>query len=200
MKNNFALKIRLVLLCISLSVFQNLAFSQERYFVVLDIQEFPKKSNQLDASVQEMIQNVNSLIGHAKPENVIYIKASGRAISLTSKGFSIDTLPAPDFDSSLKIVSDNIFVKFEGDAFTSPELMRFLEIRKVKEIVLVGLMAEKCLYNTAIGGKNRGYSMVVVPEGIVGTTQKKKEKAIEKLKSNGVKFMSMAEIVNSSEW
>ncbi|MFZ4545897.1 MAG: cysteine hydrolase family protein, partial [Bacteroidales bacterium] len=127
-------------------------------------------------------------------------KATGKALSITSKGFSVDTLPAPDFDSRLKIVSDNIFVKIEGDAFTSPELIRFLEDKKVGEIVLVGLMAEQCLYNTAIGGKNRGYSMVVVPEGIVGTTQKKKEKAIEKLKSNGVKFMPMAEIINSSEW
>ncbi|MFZ4546561.1 MAG: hypothetical protein ACOYN4_03965, partial [Bacteroidales bacterium] len=91
MKNIFALKIRLVVLCISLSVFQNLAFGQERCILVLDIQEFPKKSKQLDASVQEMIQNVNSLIGHAKPENVIYIKATGKALSITSKGFSVDT-------------------------------------------------------------------------------------------------------------
>jgi nicotinamidase-related amidase len=60
-------------------------------------------------------------------------------------------------------------------------------------------MAEKCLYNTAIGGKDRGYSMVVVPEGIVGATQKKKEKAIEKLKGKGIKFMPMAEMINAQE-
>jgi nicotinamidase-related amidase len=199
MKNKFALKIQIVLLCISLNLFQDLAFGQERCILVLDIQQFSKKSKQLDASVQEMIQNVNSLIGHAKPENVIYIKATGKALSITSKGFSVDTLPAPDFDSSLKIVSDNIFVKIEGDAFTSPELIRFLDDKKVGEIVLVGLMAEKCLYNTAIGGKDRGYSMVVVPEGIVGATQKKKEKAIEKLKGKGIKFMPMAEMINAQE-
>ena len=49
------------------------------------------------------------------------------------------------------------------------------------------------------GGKDRGYSMVVVPEGIVGATQKKKEKAIEKLKGKGIKFMPMAEMINAQE-
>ena len=97
MKDKLVLKIGLIFICISFNLFQNKAFSQERYLIVLDIQKFPKKSTLLDSSVMKMIQNVNSLISHFNTENVIYIKATGKAISITSKGFSIDTLPAPDF-------------------------------------------------------------------------------------------------------
>ena len=195
MKDKLVLKIGLIFICISFNLFQNKAFSQERYLIVLDIQKFPKKSTLLDSSVMKMIQNVNSLISHFNTENVIYIKATGKAISITSKGFSIDTLPAPDFDSTLDIVSNNIFIKIEGDAFTSAEMISFLENKKAKEIVLVGLMAEKCIYNTALGGKDKDYDITVVPEGIVGMTQKKKDKAIEKMKVKGIKFLPMSAII-----
>jgi len=197
MKDKLVLKIGLIFICISFSLLQNKAFSQERYLIVLDIQKFPKKSTQLDSSVMKMIQNVNSLISHFNTENVIYIKATGKAISITSKGISIDTLTAPDFDSTLNIVSNNIFIKIEGDAFTSAELISFLENKKAKEIVLVGLMAEKCIYNTALGGKDKDYDITIVPEGIVGMTQKKKDKAIEKMKVKGIKFLPMTAIINA---
>ena len=197
MKNKLVLKIGLIFICISFNLFQNKAFSQDRYLIVLDIQKFPKKSRLLDSSVTKMIQNVNSLISHFNTENVIYIKATGKAISITSKGFSIDTLPAPDFDSTLNIMSKNIFIKIEGDAFTSAELISFLENKKAKEIVLVGLMAEKCIYNTALGGKDKDYDITIVPEGIVGMTQKRKDKAIEKMKVKGIKFLPMTSVINA---
>jgi nicotinamidase-related amidase len=197
MKDKLVLKIGLILICISFNLFQNKAFSQERYLIVLDIQKFPKKSTLLDSSVMKMIQNVNSLISHFNADNVIYIKATGKAISITSKGFSIDTLPASDFDSKLNIVSNNIFIKIEGDAFTSAEMISFLENKKAKEIVLVGLMAEKCIYDTALGGKDKDYDITIVPEGIVGMTQQKKDKAIEKMKVKGIKFLPMSAIINA---
>jgi nicotinamidase-related amidase len=199
MKNKLVLTIGLIFICISLNLIQKKAISQERYLIVLDIQKFYKKNKQLESSVQEMIINVNSIISHFNPDKVIYIKATGQAISFTSKGFSVVTLPAPDFDSTLRIVSNNIFNKIEGDAFTSAELINFLKSKNIKEIVLVGLMAEKCIFDTALGGNIRGYDIKVVPEGIVGMTPKKKEKAINKLKSKGIKFIPITEIVKASE-
>ena len=197
MKNKSALTIGFICICIGINLINNKAVSQERYLIVLDIQAFPKKDKQLDSSVREMIQNVNSLVSHFDTNKVIYIKATGKALNITLKGFSVDTLPAPDFDSTLTIVNNNIYLKIEGDAFTSVELIRFLESRNAKEIVLVGLMAEKCIYDTALGGKTRGYVIKIVTEGIVGTTQKKKEKAIQKMEEKGVKFIPITEIINA---
>lgn len=196
MRNKILLNIVPFLFCICLNLIENKALSQERCLIVLDIQELNLKNKQLESSVQEMILNVNALISHFNPENVIYIKASGKAISLTSKGFSVVALSAPEFDSALNIVSKNTFTKIEGDAFTLPELISFLENKKTKEIVLVGLMAEECLFDTAIGGKERGFDVKIVPEGIVGTTPKKKDKAINKLKAKGISFIPISEIIN----
>ncbi len=153
----------------------NKAFTQERYLIVLDIQEFPKKDKQLEPLVKEMIQNVNSVINHFSSENIIYIKAAGKALNIGFNGFSADTLPAPKFDSTLNIVNNNIYLKIEGDALTSVELIKFLWGRKAKVIMLVSLMAEKCIYDTAVGGMEIGYEIMIVPEAIVGSTLKKKE-------------------------
>jgi len=200
MKNKLYLIIGFICVFISFNSLNNKAFSQQKCLLVLDIQEFPIKDKQLERLVKEMIQNTNSVISHFDSENVIYIKAAGRALSITSKGFSVDTLPAPGFDNSLNVVNNNIYLKIEGDAFTSVELLRFLESRNAKEIVLVGLMAEKCIYNTALGGKERGYNIMIVPEAIVGTTTKKKEKAIKKLKDKGIEFIPLAEIVKAQKF
>jgi nicotinamidase-related amidase len=197
MKDKLAFTIGLIFIFTSLNLAPNKVLAQERYLIVLDIQKFQKKNKELENSVQEMIVNVNSIISHFNPEKVIYIKAAGKALSITSKGFSVVTLTATDFDSTLSIVSNNTFTKIEGDAFTSPELRSFLESKKVKEIVLVGLMAEKCIYDTALGGIVRGYDIKIVSEGIVGMTPKKRDKAINRLKSKGIKIIPISEIVNA---
>jgi nicotinamidase-related amidase len=197
MKNKTNFVIRLLCIFLGFISIHHRVFSQEKYLMVLDIQEFPKKEQQLESSVMEMIQNANSVISRFSAEKVIYIKAAGKALSITSKGFKVDTLPAPEFDRALSVVSATIFLKTEGDAFTSAELMHFLESRKAKDIVLVGLMAEKCIYDTALGGKKRGYDITIVPEAIVGMSPKKKDKAIRKMKDKGIKFIPVTEITKA---
>ena len=58
-------------------------------------------------------------------------------------------------------------------------------------------MAEKCIYNTALGGHAKGYDIKIISEGIVGTTPKKKDNAIRKMKDKGIKFISISEIINA---
>jgi nicotinamidase-related amidase len=195
MKCKLSLNTGIIIFFLSSCLGGSKTFCQDKYLMVLDIQKFDKKNKQQEDSVKKMILNVNSLISHFPPEKVIYIKAAGKALNITSKGLTVVVLPAPDFDSSLQVVSKNIFIKTEGDAFTSSALIGFLESKKVKEIVLVGLMADKCLYNTALGGKERGYNIMVIPEGIVGRTPKKKEKAIKKLKAEGIDLKPLKEII-----
>ena len=179
--------------------FMGTAFSQEKTLVVLDIQELPVKTESLDRSMKEMIKNVNSIIDTFDPENVIYSKAMGQALNISLKGISITPLPPIAFDSTLAIVNDKVFTKIEGDAFTEMEFTSFLGPIDSRKIILVGLMAEECIYKTAIGGIERGYDITIVSDGIIGKTEKKKEKAIKKMKKKGIEFITMEEIDNLLE-
>jgi nicotinamidase-related amidase len=169
----------------------------DRYIMVLDVQKQFYENKPFDTSAKTMVNTINLIIDRFDPENVIYIKSAGLALSLTSKGFSVDTIPPPDIDSNLKMVSKHIFTKCDGNAFTTEELNKFLENNKVKEIVLVGLLAEKCIYNTALGGKEKGYNMYLIPEGIIGKTTKKKVKAINKMIKKGIKLLPIKEILRT---
>ncbi len=171
---------------------------QDKFVVVLDVQQQFYANKLQESKAKEMIQNINSLLDITAPEKVIYIKSAGKMLSVTFKGVKVDTIPAPDLDSNLKIVSHNVFTKYEGDAFTSVELSRFLQGNNVREIILVGLLAEKCIYQTALGGINRGYSMYLIPEAILGMSLKSKTKAMTKMAGKGIKTLSLHEINQAS--
>jgi len=154
---------------------------QDAYIIVLDIQQQSYSNEQQESSAMELTQKVNSLIDNFDPDKVIYIKNTKKLLSLSLKGILVDTIPVRDLDSNLKIVSKNIFTKYSGDAFTSAELNTFLESNKAGNIILVGRLAEECLYQTALGGKNKGYDIYIIPEAIMGKTKEKKEKAIKRM-------------------
>ncbi|NPD86365.1 hypothetical protein HNS38_16450 [Lentimicrobium sp. L6] len=54
---------------------------------------------------------------------------------------------------------------------------------------MISLLAEEFIYQSLISGKELGYDTYVMPESILGKSPKKKERAIKKLKSRGVKTL-----------
>ncbi len=143
-----------------------------------------------------MIENVNAIINNFNPDKIVYVKSTGKALVISLKGFSTKALPTPEFDSRLKLVNHTNFTKVNtGDAFESRELENFLRDKNAREIVLTGLLAENCISATALGGKKRGYTIILVPEAIVGKSDNSKEKALEKLKKEGIKSVLMNELI-----
>lgn len=173
---------------------QNQALVNDKFLLVLDVQENFTKDVLEPAASETFIQNVNSVIKRIKPENVIYIESVSRALSLSFRGIKVDTLPNQQMDDRLNIVNENIFSKNEQNAFTSDEVINFLKKHNPKEIIVIGLAAEHCVYETLLGGKELGYEMHVVPEAIVGRTIEKKEKAIKKMMKKGIKQLPISEI------
>lgn len=196
MIKKYVLIICIICLNFNFCISQNSKAYYDKYVIVLDIQPQFYHNKQLDSSATELIRNVNSLIDMFSPQKVIYIKAAGKILSISFKGFLVDTL-VTDLDSNLKIVSNNIFTKLSGDAFTSAGLNILLESNNAKEIILVGLLAESCIYQTALGGKDKGYNMYIIPEAIIGKTPKKKEKAIKKMLEKGIKLLPLNEIIST---
>ncbi|HPT03399.1 MAG TPA: isochorismatase family protein, partial [Bacteroidales bacterium] len=86
-----------------------------------------------------------------------------------------------------------------GDAFTSAELMDFLRSRNAREIVITGLLAEKCITATALGGIERGFDIFLVPEAVVGKSGKTRTRAIGKLEKKGVKIIPVKEVLNPAK-
>jgi nicotinamidase-related amidase len=167
----------------------------DTFFMIVDVQDQFYSNNQLSAPGKEMVEIINLMIDSFDPQKVIYIKAAGKKLSLSFKGISVDTLPAPGLDPGLKLVSHNFFTKREGDAFSTDKLIQFLQENNARKIIVAGMLAEKCVYQTVMGGKQRGYVMKVVPEAVIGKSEKSKQKVIQKMREQGIAVLSLKDIL-----
>lgn len=161
------------------------------YLMVVDMQQFDYKKAEVERSAKELTGTINDLVTNFDPDKIIYIQSASLILNVSFKGIRVDTLPPADLDPNLKLIGDNLFTKAGGNAFTSEELNDFLEQNKVRKIALAGLMAGECVYNTAMGGLEKGYDMYIIPEAVIGKSDKKKEKAIGKMSKAGVGILTL---------
>ena len=164
---------------------------QDKFVIVLDIQKYYTEKAISDSEADTLIKYANYVIENADPNNVIYFKAIHKELTISFRSITVDTLDNLEIDSRLKVINNNILWKEEGNAFTVAGLNNFLENRNAKKIIVVGLMAEKCVYKTLVGGRELGYEMYVIPEAIVGKSEKSKQKVIEKLLDEGITIIEL---------
>ena len=94
-----------------------------------------------------------------------------------------------DLVSNLHIISDYVFTKYEGNAFSNPKLNEFLKEHLIECVEVVGVDGGGCVALTALGAIKEGYS-VIVNETAIGTMfLKNKEKYFKKLRDADVKFI-----------
>lgn len=176
-----------LLICISTS---SQTFSDKDVLLAIDIQEHFTKNTLDSTQSAQLIENANKVIKQFQPNNVIYIQSILSVLNLSFKGTSIDTLPNLEFDSRLKIVSKKIIQKDKVNSFTVPQLAKEIKALNAEHVVVIGLMAEHCVYKTLIGGQEVGFQMIALPQAIAAKSDKSKEKFLKKLKKKGIKTIS----------
>lgn len=130
---------------------------------------------------EDVVFSANSVINENLGNTVVYIKQSGKLKSLDKDN---------GFADNLNIVSDNIFTKHAGDAFTNPELKRFLDSRQIDTVEVIGIDGGACVVMTAVGAVNNGYNVIVNTQAIAtrAVLEKRKEKYFAKLRSMGAEI------------
>ncbi|MGD2034469.1 MAG: isochorismatase family protein [Bacteroidales bacterium] len=162
---------------------------EDTVVIVLDIQQHFTRHVIPDSSAVDLINTINSVIENTDPEKVIYVKSVLSVLTVSFKGIHVDTLPELDLDERLAIVNENIVTKNKPNAFDFKELNDLLEQRNAENIIVVGLMAEHCVYKTLTGGKKLGYNMFVIPGAICGKSAKSKTKVLDKLEKKGIRSL-----------
>lgn len=166
----------------------------DTFLIVLDVQEYYTNNELSESAAQNFIDAVNYVINSTDSSHVIYVKTIHQLLNLSLTlpfaYVSFDT-SAMRLDKRMTMVSKHIFTKIASNAFTVKELNDFLIQNQAKYIVIIGLMAEECIYQTLTGGKSIGYQMYTVPEALVGKSQKGKDEAIKKLIKEGIKILDI---------
>lgn len=170
----------------------------QKAVLVIDIQEdftgttakspFPYKDS------RRLIDSVNSITEFASMKKipVFYIRQEldgfvGRLLSkLFAGGTAIKGNPGTEIDKRVNIVSANIYPKPKSDAFSNRKMEECLIDQQINEIYLIGLDADGCVHNTALGALNRGYIVHIIIDAIVLRETGKWEGLLKTYKQEGI--------------
>lgn len=196
---------RLLIILLILGGISNFCFSQNtdtdnKFIIVLDVQKYSTDLLASDSCYQTFIDSLNFAIEHSNAKNVIYIMTAHLQlnISLTYPNIyvSLDA-ESMQFDERMLLVNKHIFLKEDmGNAFMIEALNNFLKTNNAKEIILIGLMAEECIYQSCIGGLEQAYDMYILPEAIIGESKESKDQVIKELIDKGVKIIKLNRLEN----
>jgi nicotinamidase/pyrazinamidase len=151
----------------------------------------PVDSNQ----ASQMIANLNRVIDKSKETEltVIYIGneyAKGDLLNIFRNFAALKGTYGTKMDNRLHVVTKNYFSKHKGNAFSNPELDKFLKENNITDIYVGGLYAEACIYGTTKGSIKNKYLTTVLTDCIATKTEKKRNKMIGKYKKLGAKILT----------
>lgn len=165
----------------------------KKALLVIDMQEVNIGKNHAEYFKYDssLLSSVNQIIDDNKNNVVIYIR------NIMKKNLLNKLAPFHAYEGSkeielaegLHIVSDNIFDKYTGDAFSNEKLGEYLKANNVTEIEIVGVDGGGCVALTALGAVQNGYSVVVNTKAIGTMMERKKNSYFEKLKKLGAKII-----------
>ena len=161
--------------------------------LVVDMQEATVGENHakmFDYS-KDLLDKVNEAMVSTDAVVVVYIKnlMKNNLINKLAPVKCFEDTKEAELVSGLKIVSNHIYGKYEGNAFSNAELVEFLQNEDVQEIEVIGVDGGGCVSLTALGAIDCGYK-VTLNTACIGTVfEKQRDKYYKKLREKEARFI-----------
>ena len=161
--------------------------------LVIDMQEAVVGQHHADffRYDSDLLERVNAVIRSTDADTVIYIKnlMKNNLINKLAPVKVFAGTPAAELAADLQIVSEHIFSKFAGDAFSDADFSAFVKRSGIDTVELIGADGGGCVSLTALGAVRNGYSVILNTSAIGTMFESKKEKYYEELKKLGAVFV-----------
>ncbi len=160
----------------------------KKALVVIDIQ------NDITKNYKEIIDNINQSIDWAANNyiHVAYIKHEN--LSDGTRTFKPNTRGA-ELAPDLKIVSQNIFTKYKGNALSSEEFASFINNNEIGEFYIAGADAVACVKSTCYNLCKAGYSVNVLSDCITSYDKRKIDEMLCYYESKGSKIVCLKDLL-----
>ena len=128
-----------------------------------------------------LIEVCNDRIIHYAPEKVMYVvhKMPWERASKKKK-----------FGSGLLVVSDRVFDKRVGNAFSNSQLLQTLKDEQVDEVEIIGIDGNHCVKETAFGALKNGFKATVNERAVASMNKREFESTKQQLCDAGVAVIS----------
>ncbi|NDV66174.1 cysteine hydrolase family protein [Bacteroides sp. 224] len=156
--------------------------------VVIDIQ------NDITKNYKEVIGNINTAIDWATSNGIHVVYIRHENLSDGTRTFKPNTRGA-ELVPDMKIVSENIFTKYKGNALTSEEFAGFIRKNGIDEFYITGADAIACVKSTCYNMSKAGYTVNVLSDCITSYDKRKIDEMLHYYESKGCKIISLKDLL-----
>ncbi|MCL2699121.1 MAG: cysteine hydrolase [Defluviitaleaceae bacterium] len=157
---------------------------QKKALVVIDIQ------NDITKNYKDIIDNINKAIDWAVDNEIHVVYIRHENLSTGTRTFKPNTHGA-EFAPDLKMVSENIFTKYKGNALTSEEFTGFIHKNEICEFFITGADAVACVKSTCYNLCKANYSVNVLSDCITSYDKRKIDEMLLYYESKGSKNITL---------
>ena len=157
---------------------------QKKALVIIDIQ------NDITKNYKDIIGNINQAIDWAvnRSIHVVYIRHEN--LSAGTRTFKPNTRGA-ELASDLKIVSQNIFTKYKGNALTCEAFAEFIKGNEICAFYIAGADAAACVKSTCYNLCKANYSVCVLSDCITSYDKRKMDEMLCYYEKQGSKIVCL---------
>ncbi|NDW11989.1 cysteine hydrolase [Bacteroides sp. 214] len=156
--------------------------------VVIDIQ------NDITKNYKEVIGNINTAIDWATSNGIHVVYIRHENLSDGTRTFKPNTRGA-ELVPDMKIVSENIFTKYKGNALTCEEFAGFISKNGIDEFYITGADAIACVKSTCYNMSKAGYTVNVLSDCITSYDKRKIDEMLHYYESKGCKIISLKDLL-----
>ena len=162
---------------------------QKKALLVIDIQ------NDMTKNYKDIIDNINESIDWAFENNIHVVYIRHENLSPGTRTFKTGTRGA-ELAPDLKIVSENVFTKYKGNALTSEKFTDFISENGIDDFYIVGGDAVACVKSTCYNLRKSNYGVSVLSDCITSYDKRKIDGMIEYYESKGSEIISLNDLVS----
>ena len=170
--------------------------------LVIDVQNMLTYSdnNQKEKKykVDLFLGNINLSLEKLKRFEPVYIRqefSKNSFFSFLLPTFPEEGEPGTEINKAVYLDNSRIFTKMKADAFTNPELQKYLDSKMIGALYITGLAAEACVESTIRGALARGYRVHVIKEAVLSMKGgEPSQKKLEEYRLYGADIISVKDL------
>lgn len=160
---------------------------KNKALLIIDIQ------NDITKNYKDVIDNINNAIDWAADNNVYVIYIRHENVSAGTRTFKHDTHGA-EFVSEMKIVSDNIFTKYKGNALSCVEFVNFINENGITDFYIAGADAVACVKSSCYNLCKADYNVYVLSDCITSYDKTKIPEMLKYYESKGCRLIGVKDL------
>lgn len=161
---------------------------RKKALVVIDIQK------DITKNYKDIIGNINKAIDWAAHNNIPVVYIRHENLSAGTRTFKPGTAGA-EFVPDLKIVSENIFTKYRGNALTSEAFTEFIRQNEISDFYITGADAVACVKSTCYNLCKEKYGVYVLSDCITSYDKKKIDEMLHYYEKKGSNIISLKDLL-----